>query len=100
MCVQKFTQIARFVHDLEHFVRNGAILHTSKPISANQDGIWNIGLIHLDHMTLEILSSDFDGFWTKSVGVVYTLSFAEYGLMVALQQAYVKTVGQRFCVGP
>ena len=51
-------------------------------------------------MTLEILSSDFDGFWTKSVGVVYTLSFAEYGLMVALQQAYVKTVGQRFCVGP
>ena len=100
MCVQNFTQIARFVHDLEHFVRNGAILHTSKPISANQDGIWNIGLIHLDHMTLEILSSDFHGFWTKSVGVVFTLSFAEYGLMVALQQVYVKTVGQRFCVDP
>ena len=89
-------QIARFVHDLEHFVQNGANLHTSKPILANQDGIWNIGLIHPDHMTIEILCSDFHGFWTKSVGVVYTLSFAEHGLMVALQQAYVKTVGQRF----
>ena len=71
-----------------------------QPILANQDGIWNIEQIYLDHMTIEILSSDFHGFWTKSVGVVYTLSFAEHGLMVALQQAYVKTVGQRFCVGP
>ena len=96
MCVAIFAQIARFVHYLEHFVRNGANLHTSKPILANQDGIWNIGLIHLDHMTIEILFSHFHGFWTKSVGVVYTLSFAEHGLMVALQQAYVKTLGQRF----
>ena len=93
-------QIARFVHDLEHFVQNGANLHTSKPILANQDGIWNIVLIHPDYMTTEILCSDFRGFWTKCVGVVYTLSFAEHGLMVALQQAYVKIVGQRFCVGP
>ena len=67
-----------------------------QPFLANQDGIWNIELIHLDHMTIEILSSDFYGFWTKFVGVVYTLSFAEHGLMVALQQAYVKTVGQGF----
>ena len=65
-------------------------------ILSNQDGIWNIKLIHLNHMTIEILSSDLHGFWTQSVGVMYTFSFVEHGLMVALQQSYVKSVGQRF----
>ena len=71
-----------------------------KPIVSNHNDIWQIRIIHLDHMAIEILSSELHAFWTNSVEIVSTLSFAECGLMVALQQAYVKTVGQRFCVGP
>ena len=41
-----------------------------KPILVNRDGIWKIRLIHLDHMTLEILCTDLHEFWIKSVGVM------------------------------
>ena len=48
-----------------------------KPILANQDGIWKIGQIHVDHMTVEILSTDLRDFWTKSVEYCPKLCFAQ-----------------------
>ena len=67
-----------------------------KPVLANQDGIWKIRQIHVDHMTVEILSTDLRDFWTKSVGVLAKVSFAKVGLQVALEQAHLKYLGQRF----
>ena len=40
-----------------------------KAILANQDGIWEIGHIHVGHMTIEILRTDLHDVWIKSVGV-------------------------------
>ena len=39
-----------------------------KQILANQEAIWKIRLFHVDHITVETLSSNLQGFWTKSVG--------------------------------
>ena len=41
-----------------------------KLILANQDGIWNIRRIGLDHMTIEILCTDLRDFCIKSQGVI------------------------------
>ena len=68
---QNFTEITRCVHDLSYFVQTKQSCKLQKPILANQDGIWKFRLIHLDRMTVEILSTDLHEFWTKSVGVVY-----------------------------
>ena len=41
-----------------------------KPILANQDAIWKTRLVHVDHITVEILCIKLQEFWTKSVGAV------------------------------
>ena len=47
----------------------GQSLKLWKPILANQDGIWKIGLIHYDYKTIEILFTDLRYLWTKYAGV-------------------------------
>ena len=41
-----------------------------KPILANQDAIWKTRLVHVDHITVEILCTKLQELWTKSVGAV------------------------------
>ena len=67
-----------------------------KAILANQDAIWKTRLFQVDHITVEILSTDLHEFWIKSVGFVSKRNNSENGLMVALPQAYVRNVGHRF----
>ena len=70
MCLQNFTEIACCVHDLRHFVQNGALLQTLEDIFS-QSG-WNIRNLKdpFRLMTIEILCTDLRDFGTKSVGVL------------------------------
>ena len=68
--MQNFTEIASCVHDLRHLFKTDQSCKLWKPILANQDEIWNIGQIRLDHMTIEILCTDLRDFWINSEGVI------------------------------
>ena len=48
-----------------------------KAILANQDAIWKTRLFQVDHITVEILSTNLHEFRTKSVGAVSRNMFCE-----------------------
>ena len=48
-----------------------------KAILANQDAIWKTRLFQVDHIKVQILSTDLHEFWTKSLGAVSRILFCK-----------------------